>query len=393
MRRKAFALALAMLMIATPVWASQTTLDFETLTSLTQLPARWSIGGNSTVLSLQAGCQAPASMIGTSGTKGLQYSSSNGTVGYLSYALPASKASVSIGMAYKTGPSYPWAEGPHFLGFGSYSWGDLAIASDERNSNDNTREIRISRAENTDTGARITVADNTWYWVTMRWVAGQPAVMRVYDSSLLLVGSATWNVANNQSVDYVFIGNDQAESGEAFTTCLDNFMEADTPATYPLLPVPPDITAPSIPTGLTANAASSSEIDLSWTASTDPDNTVAQVSYNVFRNGTRVATTAAGVTTYSDTGLAASTTYNYTVSAVDPAKNNSAQSGSISATTPAPPPIGPGNYTTLGGYQSTVTAQSSDGTMWLGTVVVNGTSVPTFWDTNGASQNPVFSLR
>jgi chitodextrinase len=156
--------------------------------------------------------------------------------------------------------------------------------------------------------------------------------------------------------------------------------------------VPPDTTAPSVPTGLTATAVSASQINLSWTASTDPPNTSAQISYNVYRNGTKVATTAAGTTTYQDTGLAASTTYNYTVSAVDPAKNTSAQTAPVSATTQAPPPIAPGNYTTAGGYQATVSVQSSDGTMWLGTVVVNGISVPTFWSISGVSQNPAFSL-
>src|SRR5581483_1404841 len=39
-----------------------------------------------------------------------------------------------------------------------------------------------------------------------------------------------------------------------------------------------DTTAPSVPTGLTATSISSSQINLSWTASTDPDNISAQIS-------------------------------------------------------------------------------------------------------------------
>jgi len=102
---------------------------------------------------------------------------------------------------------------------------------------------------------------------------------------------------------------------------------------------PPDTTPPSVPTNLTATAISSSQINLSWTASTDPDNTASQLSYKVYRNGTQVATTAAGTTAYSDTGLAASTNYSYTVAAQDPAGNNSAQSTSASATTQAAPAL------------------------------------------------------
>jgi chitodextrinase len=90
-----------------------------------------------------------------------------------------------------------------------------------------------------------------------------------------------------------------------------------------------DTTPPSVPTGLTATPASTSQINLSWTASTDPDSPVA--GYNIYRNGTQVGT-ATG-TTYSDTGLAANTSYSYTVSAYDPAGNVSAQSAAVSATT------------------------------------------------------------
>jgi hypothetical protein len=55
--------------------------------------------------------------------------------------------------------------------------------------------------------------------------------------------------------------------------------------------------------------------------------------YRVFRNGTAIATTA--TTSYSNTGLTASTTYTYTVSAYDGAvpPNESAQSVSATATT------------------------------------------------------------
>ncbi|MBI3043896.1 MAG: hypothetical protein HYY78_13845 [Betaproteobacteria bacterium] len=95
-----------------------------------------------------------------------------------------------------------------------------------------------------------------------------------------------------------------------------------------------DTTPPSVPAGLTANAVSSSQIDLAWTASTD---NVGVDHYHVYRDAIQVATLtgAPPVTSYSDVGLTASTTYSYTVNACDAAENCSAQSGSASATTPA----------------------------------------------------------
>jgi chitodextrinase len=92
-----------------------------------------------------------------------------------------------------------------------------------------------------------------------------------------------------------------------------------------------DTTAPSTPTGLTANAVSASRIDLTWSASTD---NVAVTGYRVRRDG-KLLTTVGNVTTFQDTGLTASTTYSYTVRALDAAGNVSPISSSASATTRA----------------------------------------------------------
>jgi len=98
---------------------------------------------------------------------------------------------------------------------------------------------------------------------------------------------------------------------------------------------------PSAPTGLTATAASSSSINLSWTAVTPPANCTI-TSYTVYRSTTsgftpsssnQVGTVTSG-TTFSDTGLTASTTYYYKVEAVD-ADGSSAASAQASATTSA----------------------------------------------------------
>jgi chitodextrinase len=94
---------------------------------------------------------------------------------------------------------------------------------------------------------------------------------------------------------------------------------------------PADTTAPSAPTGLTASAVSPSQISLSWTASTD---NVAVTGYRVYRGGSLLVTLGA-VASLQNTGLSPSTSYSYTVQAIDAAGNASAQSAAASATTPA----------------------------------------------------------
>src|SRR5213592_1275610 len=76
----------------------------------------------------------------------------------------------------------------------------------------------------------------------------------------------------------------------------------------------PDRYSPTVPTGLTASAASCSQINLVWTASTDTGGSGLK-GYNVYRNGVFLKQVTS--TSTSDIGLAASTTYSYTVSAVD----------------------------------------------------------------------------
>src|SRR3989344_1944012 len=93
-----------------------------------------------------------------------------------------------------------------------------------------------------------------------------------------------------------------------------------------------DTTPPSVPTNLTATAVSSSQINLSWTASTDASGIG---GYKIYRGGSLLTTTTGTATTYSNTSLSANTTYSYTVAAYDTVtpSNTSAQSGSASATT------------------------------------------------------------
>ncbi|MEJ0036717.1 MAG: fibronectin type III domain-containing protein [Gammaproteobacteria bacterium] len=99
-----------------------------------------------------------------------------------------------------------------------------------------------------------------------------------------------------------------------------------------------DVVAPTAPTGLGATPASSSQINLSWTASSD---NVGVTGYRVERCQGSGCSTFAQVgtptgTTFSDTGLTASTTYRYRVRAADAVPNLSGYSSIVSAMSQAP---------------------------------------------------------
>ncbi len=89
-----------------------------------------------------------------------------------------------------------------------------------------------------------------------------------------------------------------------------------------------DVSAPVVPANVSATAISTSQIDLSWDASSD---NVGTTGYQVFRGLNQIATST--LTTYSDTGLSESTTYSYTITAFDASGNTSARSATTSATT------------------------------------------------------------
>ena len=79
-----------------------------------------------------------------------------------------------------------------------------------------------------------------------------------------------------------------------------------------------DTQAPTIPAGLSAAGITLASVTLSWGASTDlptPGGTGVG-GYNVYRNGVKIATVAS-VTSYTDSGLTASSSYSYQVAAFD----------------------------------------------------------------------------
>lgn len=129
-------------------------------------------------------------------------------------------------------------------------------------------------------------------------------------------GSGTWD--NNNSKNYVFpVGTSTYTPGA-------NNANGTITAGAPLI----DNIAPSVPANLSATAKTHSTVNLAWSASTD---NVAVTGYDVYRNEVKIGT--ASGTTYADSGLAADTSYNYTVKAKDAAGNTSAASAVLTVKT------------------------------------------------------------
>jgi hypothetical protein len=89
-----------------------------------------------------------------------------------------------------------------------------------------------------------------------------------------------------------------------------------------------DSNPPSTPIFISATPIASSQIDLLWQPATDD---IAVVAYRVYRDGIAIATTTQ--TSYSDSGLTASTTYSYTLDAYDYSFNISTTSLPVATTT------------------------------------------------------------
>ncbi|MGH3371702.1 MAG: fibronectin type III domain-containing protein, partial [Nocardioidaceae bacterium] len=128
-----------------------------------------------------------------------------------------------------------------------------------------------------------------------------------------------------------------------------------------------DVTPPSVPTGLTATAPSSSQVALSWTAAADD---TAMAAYTVTRDGADVATVSG--TSFTDTAVTAGASYTYRVLALDVAGNTSAPSAPATVTVPQAAPV-----PTTGAVGGVVTRQSTGAPLSGAKVVASRNGVKT----------------
>ena len=168
------------------------------------------------------------------------------------------------------------------------------------------------------------------------------------------------------------------------------------PAQSPPPPPPADTTSPSAPSGLLASNVTQGGLDLTWNSSSDD---VGVTGYDVYRNGTRIATVAS--TSSSQAGLTCGTSYAFAIVARDAAGNES-QEAKLDASTSAcpaqsPPPPPPADTTspsapsgllasnvTQGGLDLTWNSSSDDVGVTGYDVYRNGTRIATVASTSSS---------
>jgi PKD repeat protein len=168
-----------------------------------------------------------------------------------------------------------------------------------------------------------------------------PLAMNFTNTSTGSITSYSWNfgdgtTSTTQSPSHVYsaagsytVALTVTGSGGSNTKSLPNYINVTAS------PTASDTSAPTAPASLTASVASSTSVKLAWTASTD---NVGVTGYRIERcQGTgctafaQIAT--ASTTSYTDSSLAAATSYSYRVRATDAAGNVSAYSNVATATT------------------------------------------------------------
>ncbi|HLP02250.1 MAG TPA: DNRLRE domain-containing protein [Opitutaceae bacterium] len=92
-----------------------------------------------------------------------------------------------------------------------------------------------------------------------------------------------------------------------------------------------DLESPSTPGSFSATPVGAASVGLTWTASND---NVAVTGYRIYRDGALLDSTTG--TAFTDSGLPAATTFNYSVVAFDAAGNASPAAGPLTVSTPIP---------------------------------------------------------
>ncbi len=192
-----------------------------------------------------------------------------------------------------------------------------------------------------------TLQANTWYHVTGVYNA-QTSELHVYLNGQLNDGTLLGTVTSTQQNSSANVNIGRRPTGNSYNTNgrIDDvriysraltLAEIQADMNTPVAGGTGDQTPPTAPSNLTATAASSTQIDLSWSAATD---NVAVTGYRLERcqgsgcSGFAEIAQPTG-TTFSDAGRSASTSYSYRVRAVDAAGNLGPYSGTATATTPA----------------------------------------------------------
>jgi len=182
--------------------------------------------------------------------------------------------------------------------------------------------------------------------VTLSWsVAGASSV--TIDNGVGAVSAvASRTISPSQTTTYTLTATNSAGSATARATVTVAAAPSNQPTTAPVL--------------TSATPASSSEVDLAWTAATS----AASISgYEILRNGMARATVSGATLTYADRAVSPNATYTYSIWAFDAAGHMSPVSNSIQVTVPGSTTSAP-MIVSFTASPSTVTAGQSVTLSW-----------------------------
>lgn len=202
---------------------------------------------------------------------------------------------------------------------------------------------QFSTTQPNRTSASSTIALNSWQHVAATWDgsalgSGIHLYINGIDVSAAGTSANGSGTALSDTTTPLTIGNRPVDNARGFNGLIDEVRVYNRILSAAEIQALADSTAPGAPTGLNLTAVSSTQINVSWTAPTD---NVAVTGYLLERctgascsNFAQIATPT--TTSYSNTGLTASTSYTYRVRATDANSNlGSYSSPPVSITTPA----------------------------------------------------------
>jgi len=193
----------------------------------------WDVSNMASLIKIQAAGADPGTADGNHATRGMAYNLANGNEGTIRWSPPSQLSSLSFGFWYKTGQPGAWVEGPHVITLYNNTFGNMLRLSDERSSGNNARQIRVSPLDVAVTG----IADNTWYWLTMKWVQSGVGTFSVYNTSLQLVGTVNFTNPYNYPTQIIELGNTSGTAAESGTSAyFDDVILDYTNVQFPVLP-------------------------------------------------------------------------------------------------------------------------------------------------------------
>jgi len=239
----------------------------------------------------------------------------------------------------------------------TYSWNTTGLANGSYavmvkaydaagNVGSDTNTVRIGNGDTTapTVPANVKAVASAYNKVTITWSASTDAsgvtayVITRNGLPLETVGTSTSYTDATTTPNTPYTYKVSARDAAGNTSAAGSAASVTTPSA-------PDTQAPSIPNAVTAVASGASQVNVTWSASTD---NTGVIGYDVYRvsgpDSLKVATVTA--TQFGDTGLKASTSYGYYIIAKDANGNKSDQSLTATATTASQPVTPPADAAT-----------------------------------------------